>query len=301
MRWLVTGGAGFIGAHIVEALVSDGNDVTVVDDLSGGSPTNVPMGVPLLRTDIRDQSLDRVFAEGDFEAVVHCAGQTAVSRSMEDPDRDFQVNAYGSRQVADLCRRHRVRRLMFLSSGGAIYGDTSAAANEETPPSPVSYYGIHKYVAERYIAASGAPHVIARLSNVYGPRQRTGLDGGVVAVLAERLRGGKPVQIFGSGEQTRDFIYVGDVVEALLALMAENRTGVWNVGSGMATSVNTLLRRLAREMDCPADVQHLPPRSGDVEHSCLDISKIVVTGVWRPRHSLMDGVRETLRREGALV
>ncbi|MCC7021623.1 MAG: NAD-dependent epimerase/dehydratase family protein [Thermomicrobiales bacterium] len=291
---LVTGGAGFIGSHLVDRLVAGGARPVVLDDLSGGDPGNLPAGVPLVCIDIANPaSIDRI-AEVGPDAIVHAAAQVSVPRSMAEPARDRAVNLIGTANVIEAARHSGGSRVVFVSTGGGIYGETDEPASEERLPAPKSFYSIHKYAAERYLELSELPHAIARLANVYGPRQRTDLEGGVVAILAERLVSGNPVTIYGTGEQSRDFVHVADVVSALVAMLQTPEHGLWNVGTGTSTTINELLA-VAEEVFGPAtEVEHLPARAGDVFSSCLAVGKIARDLGWRPEISLGEGLR-TLR------
>jgi UDP-glucose 4-epimerase len=211
---LVTGGAGFIGSHIVDALVEAGCRTTVIDDVSTGSATNLNAAASLVTHDIADPDVARLVEEIAPEVVIHAAAQASVPLSMEDPARDRSVNLDGTRHVLEGARRAGVKRIVFLSSGGAVYGSTDGAT-EMTVPAPESYYGIHKLAAEAYVALSGIPYANLRLANIYGPRQRPGLEGAVVAVFSSRVASGLPVKIHGDGQQSRDFVYVADVVGAV--------------------------------------------------------------------------------------
>ncbi len=286
---LVTGGAGFIGSHIGRALLERGDAVTVLDDLSQGTDDGVPAGARLVRADI--SSPDTVAAIGDAhpDAVIHAAAQVSVVASMADPAHDRAINVVGTQHVLAGAREAGVQRFVFLSSGGAVYGE-SDGADEATAPRPASYYAIHKLAAEGYVAVSGLSHANARLANVYGPGQRTGLEGGVVAIFAERLRAGGALTIFGDGEQRRDFLHVHDVVRAILAMLDSDRDGTWNVGTGVATSVNRLVELMLEESGGAAPVEHAPERAGELHSSRLAIGKIAADLRWAPQLDLRSGL-----------
>lgn len=289
-RTLVTGGAGFIGSHVVDALLAAGDDVHALDDLSKGQLTNLPDALPLHVADIASTSLDRAFA-GGFDAVVHCAAQTNVMRSLVEPHLDRRINIVGLRRVLDAAVATGVRRFVFISSGGAAYGETAVPASEGTPPRPDNPYGRHKVEGETIVSAAPLSSVSLRLSNVYGPRQRSDAEGGVIAIFADRIAAGLPLPVSGDGEQQRDFVHVSDVVAAImLALDAPSMTGLWNVATGVATSVNTLVATMCRASACDPGVERLPALR-EVRRSVLDVSKLAGTGRWRPRVALDDGVR----------
>ncbi len=290
---LVTGGAGFIGSHVVDALLDGGEEVVVLDNLVSGDRTNLREGVQTLDADIADPEVVGTIAALDIEVVVHAAAQVSVAASMSDHERDFAVNVRGTANVLAGARAAGAERFVFISTGGGIYGE-SDGADEETLPRPTSYYSAHKYLAERYVQFSGIPYANARLANVYGPRQRKDLEGGVVAIFAERLRNELPILINGSGEQSRDFVHVDDVVEALLLMARSRRDGTWNVGTGRATSILELLRAMEQKMGSVVEVEHGPSRPGDVGHSRLSVDKIESELGWRPQRDLPSGLADTL-------
>ncbi len=297
-RWpsaLVTGGAGFIGSHVAEGLNRLGWHVEVLDNLSWGDPANVPAGARLHVGDIRSEAdLQAVFDSTPFDAVVHCAAQTSVERSMRDPDMDWQVNVFGTRQLAAMAKASGVRRFVFLSSGGAIYGETAKPADERTMPAPRSYYGLHKLVAEELIRAEGLSYAILRPANVYGPRQRSDAEGGVLAIFRQRLLAGEPLDIHGDGRQVRDFVHVSDVVAAVVAALACEDNVIWNVARGEATSIIDLAEAMAAVAGRPLEVRYGPRRAGDVDRSLLSTSALLATGLWGPPLLLALGLRLTL-------
>lgn len=282
---LVTGGAGFIGSGIVRALAAAGRRVAVLDDLSGGDSANLPEGVTLVRADIREPAAADEIARLAPEAVVHAAAQVSVAASIEDPARDSAINVAGTANVLAGARRAGARRFVFLSSGGAIYGECDGAT-EQTLPRPVSYYGAHKYLAERYVEFSGLSHAVARLANVYGPGQRSDLEGGVIAIFLQRLRDEEPVTIHGDGLQRRDFIHLDDVVSAVQAMLNSAKSGTYNVGTGEATSMRELLRKTERAVGAPVSVRRAPSRAGDVRSSSLSAQALRTELGWGPRQDL---------------
>lgn len=286
---LVTGGGGFIGSHVVDALISAGEEPVVLDNFASGDRANLPESVRVVEADIAEDRVVGVMAELGVRAVVHAAAQVSVAASMKDPALDLAVNVAGTANVLAGARAAGAERFVFLSSGGGIYGEADGA-DETALPRPKSYYGAHKYLGERYVELSGLSYANARLANVYGPRQRSDLEGGVVPIFAERLRSGRPVEIYGSGEQSRDFVHVYDVVDALLVLLNADRDGTWNVGTGRAVTVNGLLARLEDALGPAVEVVRGPARTGDVERSRLSVDAIERELGWSARYELAEGV-----------
>lgn len=291
MRAVVTGGAGFIGSHLVDALVARGDSVTVVDDLSTGRRELVNPGADLREHDIR-QPL--AFAT---DVVFHLAAQADVGTSMEKPAYDAEVNVVGTVNVLEAARQANAS-LVFVSTGGAIYGDVDAPATEDTPRRPVSAYGIAKLAAEEYVAGwsriFGLPTAVARLANVYGPRQSSALEGGVVSIFLERMARGEDTVIFGDGTITRDFVYVGDVVDALLAATAVEGNGeIFNVGTGRETAIAELHRVCRETAGITTPPSFGPARVGDAARSVLDPSRARAGLGWEARVDLETGIRLT--------
>lgn len=289
MRAVVTGGAGFIGSNLVDALVQRGDEVTVVDDLSSGKRENLSPRARFLEQDIR--ALEPLEAD----VVFHLAAQADVSTSVQKPVHDAEVNVVGTVRVLEAARAAGAQ-VVFSSTGGAIYGEVERPADEETPRRPVSPYGIAKLAAEEYLAGwnriHGTGHVVLRFANVYGPRQDSGLEGGVVAIFLERMAGGEPTAIFGDGEQTRDFVYVGDVVRALLAAVGRDG-GVFNVGTGEETTVHRLHELCRRVSGVGEPPRYEHARLGDARRSVVDPARAARELGWRPEVPLEDGLART--------
>jgi UDP-glucose 4-epimerase len=294
VRAAVTGGAGFIGSHVVDALVGRGDEVHVVDNLATGRRENLNGAATLHEHDIREP-LDGLFAEIRPEVVVHLAAQADVGTSVDDPVLDAQVNVLGTVHVLEAARAHDAQ-VVFSSTGGALYGECERPAREDDERRPLSPYGTSKLAGEAYLgtwnALHGARHVVLRFGNVYGPRQLAKLEGGVVAIFMDRLRAGEGVRIFGDGEQVRDFVYVGDVVAAVLAAFGRDG-GTFNIGTGTPTSVNELFETCRRVAGVDSEAEYAAPRQGDLLRSVLDVSRAERELGWRPTTSLEEGLRAT--------
>jgi UDP-glucose 4-epimerase len=276
---------------VVDALLTRGDEVHVVDDLSKGQVTNIPPGVPLHVVDIATGPVAAVLGGTTFDAVVHCAAQTNVMRSIADPELDRRINIGGLERILEAAKHGGARKFVFISSGGAVYGETPSPADEDAEPHPGNPYGRHKLEGEGIVAAAPIASVTLRLSNVYGPRQRSDAEGGVVSIFADRLAAGLRLQVYGDGEQQRDFVHVSDVVAAIeLALDDAGMMGVWNVGSGTPTTVNDVARLMTEAFGAPAGVEHLPAR-GEIRRSCADVGKLRAAG-WSPSRDLRAGIEE---------
>jgi UDP-glucose 4-epimerase len=294
MRVLVTGGAGFIGSTIADALKARGDAVVVLDDLCTGDRANVARDITLRVADISDATALREATRGEaFDAVVHAASRTKVVESMEKPELYRRVIVEGTRNVVRLAEELDAKHLVNISTGGAIYGETPTRASESVPVDPQSNYGKFKADAERIVAAAKVPNITLRLANVYGPRQRQDLEGGVIAIFLGRWKAGKKLTVYGDGTAERDYVYVGDVADAVLAASAGKWSGVYNIGTGVATSVNDLIASLSAILGPPAGVTKAPERPGEIQRSCVDASRAKRDGLWQPRTTLTEGLRKT--------
>lgn len=296
MRILVTGGAGFIGSHLCEALAKEGHAVTVIDDLSSGSIENLPRGVALAQLSITDD-LTSVFEKTKPQAIFHLAAQIDVRKSLENPALDAKVNILGSLNLLDTANRFGCKRIIFSSTGGALYGETDRRPTSETHSTrPESPYGIAKLAVEGYLRVYARLHgfsvCVLRYANVYGPRQALKSEAGVVALFIKQILAEKQCIIFGDGRQTRDYVYVADVVEANLAALGNELQGTFNIGTGVETSVNELYTLIARELDFPWKAQHGPAVKGELQNSCLQIEAI--SKHWRPDWRLERGIAATV-------
>jgi UDP-glucose 4-epimerase len=294
-RTIVTGGAGFVGSHLVDRLVAEGNQVLVVDDLSSGRAGNLPTEARLEQLDVATDDLETLFLEWHPSAVFHLAAQASVPVSGQAPLRDLAVNVVGTHRVGSAARASGAGRLVFVSSGGAVYGESERPATERTRPAPSSYYGVHKLAAEGHVQLAGIPYAIARPSNVYGPRQSAGLEGAVVAAfIVQALRDGT-LLVHGDGSQTRDFIHVADVVEGLWRLsQSDTPVGTWNVATGRRNTVAGLAEIVQRAVGRPLGQARGPRRAGDVTHSAISAAHLRGLG-WRPSIGLSAGVASLVR------
>jgi len=291
---LVTGGAGFIGSHLVDGLIAEGYSVSVVDDLSSGDAARVAAAAQLLEIDIVEYpALEAAIAKLKPRAIFHLAAQASVVASVQDPGRDCEVNVRGTLNVvkaAEACGAP----VVFTSTGGALYGDDAPTpTSEERIPAPLSPYGASKWAAEAYVKtwslSSGIPHAVCRLGNVYGPRQNPHGEAGVVAIFADHLYTGRAPTLYGHGKPTRDYVYVADVVDALLS--ASGRSGTYNIATGVETDVSTVWRELSAAAGKQIDAQLADLRPGELTHSCLDVSLAAGELGWRAQVAIAEGLR----------
>jgi UDP-glucose 4-epimerase len=293
---IVTGGAGFIGSHVVDALLADGHAVTVIDDLSSGDAARVAPAAKLVELDIVDaDALEAVVAEAKPSAIFHLAAQASVIVSVENPGRDCDVNVKGTLNIVEAAGRCNAP-VVFTSTGGALYGDDAPMPTaEDRIPAPLSPYGASKWAAEAYVntwsLSSGIPHAVCRLGNVYGPRQSPHGEAGVVAIFSEHLYTGRAPKLYGHGTPTRDYVYVGDVVRGLLA--ASGRVGTYNIATSVETDVATVWRELSEVAGKQIEPQLADLRPGELLHSRLDISRAERELGWRPQVPIAEGLRLT--------
>ena len=291
---MVTGGAGFIGSHVADALLARGDEVHVLDSLVTGSREKVPDGAELHVGDIRSDTR-KTFDEIRPEVCFHLAAQADVGTSVEKPDYDADVNVLGMVQVLEAARAHDTH-VVFSSTGGAIYGECDGPVDEDAPRRPISPYGISKLAGEEYLAGwnrlFGSHHVALRFGNVFGARQEPNLEGGVIAIFLDRMAKAESTTIFGDGEQTRDFIYVADIVAGVLAA-AGHEGGVYNIGTGVETSVNELHAACRRVAGVDEQPQYEAARDGDILRSVISPARAERDLGWRPQHSLEEGLRLT--------
>lgn len=294
----VTGGAGFIGSHVAEALVARGHRVLIVDDLSSGRKENVPAGAQFHHLDIRSSEAADLVRDAGVEVLVHHAAQMDVRRSVADPVFDAQVNVEGTLRLLEAGRQGSLRQVVFASTGGAMYGEQDVfPADEDHPTRPLSPYGVAKLAVERYLyfyhAEYGLDATCLRYANVYGPRQNPHGEAGVVAIFLDRLLAGRDCTINGDGLQTRDYVNVADVVAANLAVLGRPDFSVFNVGTGVETDVVTLYRHLAAAAGIARPASHGPAKSGEQRRSSITSDRLARELGIRPVVPLPEGLRET--------
>jgi UDP-glucose 4-epimerase len=298
MRIVVTGGAGFIASHIVDAYLERGHEVHIVDDLSTGQSINLNPRADLHEVDIADPKAARLIERIKPDALSHHAAQMDVRHSVADPGFDARVNIIGFINLLEACKNCAVKKVMFASSGGAVYGEQDVfPAAEDHPTRPASPYGVSKRAGELYLSyyqqAFGLPYIALRYANIYGPRQSAKGEAGVVAFFLSLLLTGKTPVINGDGGQTRDYVYVGDVVAANAAALDSPFVGAVNIGTGVETDVVMIFDHLRRAVGSPIEAVHGPAKPGEQRRSCLDARLAARVLGWRPQTTLADGLLRT--------
>jgi UDP-glucose 4-epimerase len=306
MKVLVTGGAGFIGSHVTDWLIKSGAEVVVLDNLSSGNRASVNPQARLYEANICDEGIRALFEQEHFDCVDHHAAQMNVRRSVDDPVFDARVNILGSLNLLQAAAATGVQKFVFASTGGAIYGEQLAfPADEAHQTCPMSPYGVAKLAVEKYLAfydaVHGLPYAALRYANVYGPRQDPHGEAGVVAIFSQRLLAGETPIINGDGAQTRDFVYVEDVVRANVLAVTTDVRGTYNVGTGVETSVTTLYAHLARHVGSRLAPHYGPAKAGEQRRSVLDCRKLQAVTNWRPTVSLDEGLERTVAYFAAQV
>jgi UDP-glucose 4-epimerase len=300
MKILVTGGAGFIGSHVSDALVEGGHEVHVLDDLSGGFETQIPGDATLHKMDIRHEDVELLWKEEGFEVMFHLAAQMDVRRSVADPRYDADVNVGGLLNLMEAGRKHGLKKVVFSSTGGAIYGEPDTIPQtEEHALQPLSPYGITKLCSEKYLffyeSTYGIEYVALRYGNVYGPRQNPHGEAGVVAIFCERMLDGRQPVVNGDGKQTRDYVHVKDVVAANLSALGHQGSGVFNVGTSIETDVVTHFEHLRDELAPAMPTEHGPGKPGEQRRSVLSYAYTQEVLGWAPTIDVRTGLQETAR------
>lgn len=299
MKILVTGGAGFIGSNLVDELIKKGNQVVVIDNLFSGKEENVNKKAKFYKIDICKEGLSNVFEKEKPDVVNHHAAQIDLRRSVEEPILDAKINILGSINVFNNCVKHKVRKVIFASTGGAIYGDTETKPTPEGYPAwPVSPYGVAKLTAEHYLyfyhKIYNLSYVALRYGNVYGPRQDPHGEAGVVAIFAKKMLEGKEAIINGSGKQTRDFVYVKDVIDANIKCLRTDFSGAINIGTGKETDINKIFRVINKLTGNKIEEVYGPAKPGEQKSSCLDIRRAKKVLGWKPKVDLESGLEKTV-------
>ena len=299
MKILVTGGAGFIGSNIVDAYIKSGHSVTVIDNLSSGKMENINSKAEFYKLDIRDKKISKIIKKKRFDVVNHHAAQIDVRLSVKDPKLDADINICGMLNILNACAESKVKKIIFSSSGGTIYGECKAKPPDEASmTNPLSPYGVSKLSGEYYIrcysALYGLKYTILRYANVFGPRQDPFGEAGVVAIFCSRFLNNEDVFIYGDGKQMRDYVYVGDVVIVNVKSLKSGDNEIFNIGTGEAISVNELYRSMKSAGNFSSGARHKPPRGGELYKSFLDNAKAKKILGWRPENDLTAGLKKTI-------
>jgi len=299
MKILVTGGAGFIGSNVVDAYIEKGYEVVVVDDLSSGEKENLNKKAKFYRLDICDSAVEEVFKKESIDIVNHHAAQVDVRKSIADPAFDARINIEGSLNILESCRKYKIQKIIFASSGGVIYGECgSLPPNEDSPVSPLSPYGVSKYAVECYLSTYAKiyslKYTALRYGNVYGPRQDPHGEAGVVAIFSGKMLNNEETNIFGDGEQLRDYVYVGDVVKANILCLESGDNEIFNIGTGTSTSVNRLFSEMKELAHYSKEAMYKPPRAGELIRSSLDAGKAAKKLGWKAEVSFKQGLKKTI-------
>jgi UDP-glucose 4-epimerase len=299
MKIAVTGGAGFIASHIADAYLSLGHEVVIIDNLSTGKRENIPANARFIEMDVNDPGIPALFMEEKFDIVNHHAAQMDVRVSVQDPTYDARINILGGINIYESALRSGVKKIIFASSGGTVYGEQEYfPADERHPTKPISPYGIAKLSNEQYLYyyahVHGLPSVAFRYANIYGPRQNPHGEAGVIAIFAQKLLKGEQPVINGDGLQTRDYVYVGDVVAANILALQPQMIGAYNIGTGIETDVNTLFGHLRDLTQSTCEEQHAPAKQGEQMRSVLSHERIFASFGWTPKMDIVEGLSKTV-------
>lgn len=299
MKTLITGGAGFIGSHLVDKLIKQGHKVVVIDNLSTGKKENLNLQAEFYQLDILDSQISEIFKKEKPEIVFHLAAQIDVRKSVADPIEDAKINILGSLNLLESCKKFGVKKIIFASTGGAIYGDADVVPTSEKEPAlPISPYGITKLTIEKYLnyyhKVFNLPYISLRLANVYGPRQNSEGEAGVIAIFCDKLFENKQPIIFGDGNQTRDYVFVDDIVEAAILATENSKVGIFNVGTGIEININKLYQLISKKTGKEIKPIFAPAKHGDLKRSCLDCAKIKQELKWSPKYNIEKGLSKTV-------
>ena len=297
-KCLVTGGAGFIASHLVDRLIEKGYEVAIIDNLSTGKKENLNPKADFYEIDIRDQKVSEIFKKVKPELVFHYAAQIDVRKSVEDPVESAKTNILGGLNILENCKKFGVKKIIFASSGGAIYGEADIIPTlEDYLPHPVSPYGIEKLIFEHYLyfykKEYGLDYLILRFANIYGPRQNSKGEAGVVSIFCDKMILGEKIIINGDGKQTRDFVFVDDVINANILGIENNKSGIFNVGTSKETNINDIFHKLSKAFNIKIQEVHGPQKAGEQERSCLDFKKIKKDFEWNPEYNIERGLLKT--------
>jgi UDP-glucose 4-epimerase len=302
MNILITGGAGFIASHITDLYLANGHNVLIVDDLSSGNEKNINRRAKFVKMDIRDAKIRDLIKENHIEMINHHAAQISVRNSVDDPLNDADINIKGIINILEVVKNYPLKKFIFASSGGAVYGEADVVPTDETYlPAPLSPYGVAKLTSEKYLfyyhKNFDLNYIALRYSNVYGPRQDSHGEAGVVAIFGEKMRKNETPVINGDGKQTRDYVYVKDVAAANLKALATNYCGEINIGTSEETDVNQLAQMLKKETGYTGEIKHGAAKLGEQKRSCLDVKKAKEILNWTPQKSFAEGIAETIKEQ----
>jgi UDP-glucose 4-epimerase len=299
MKILVSGGAGFIGSNLVDKLIKDGHQVVVIDNLFTGKKENLNPKAKFYKIDIQNPKISQIFKKEKPEVVFHLAAQVDLRKSVENPIESAKVNILGSLNILENCQKFKIKKIIFSSTGGAIYGEAKIIPTpEDYPANPLSPYGIEKLTIEKYLdyywKIFKISYISLRLANVYGPRQNSKGEAGVIAIFCDKMLCGKQPIIYGLGCQTRDFVFVDDVAEANILAMKSKKVGIFNIGTGKETDIDTVFEKIKKLIGVKCKKIHAPAQLGEQKRSCLNYTKAKKELGWQPKYSLENGLKETI-------
>lgn len=299
IKCIVTGGAGFIGSHLVDKLLEQGYKVAIIDNLSTGRKENINPKADFYNINIQDSKVSNIFNKVKPDIVFHYAAQIDVRKSVDDPIESAKTNILGSLNIIENCRNFGVKKIIFASSGGAVYGEAKIIPTPENyPTQPVSPYGIEKLIFEHYLGfykkEYGLDYLILRFANVYGSRQNSRGEAGVIAIFCDKMINGGESLINGDGKQTRDFVFIEDIIRVNVLGVQKNKNGIFNIGTGVETDINDIFRKLKGLFNLEIKEIHAPEKQGEQKRSCLDSKKAKVELGWQPKYSLNKGLKKTL-------